>query len=766
MLMMPAGNVFRALPIPVALVAAAALASAIPGSLAAQDSAGVGSAAPGAGRTVPMPIGRLSGSIRLDGVVDEPAWDALEPIPMSMHSPVYGGVLSERTDVRIGHDDRYLYMAGRLFDSEPAQIRTNTFYRDAYSGDDLLAIVIDSYNDYETAVWFTANPAGTRNDRTVSNDAVFSGGMPMNADWNAHWDVATSRDDRGWYAEFRIPFSTLGFQVVGDEVTMGFIVYRFIARRNERQTFPAIDPRWGGLAFAKPSQAQRVVLRDVKQSKPVYVTPYLLGGADRVPALETSGTVPAWRSASVTAREVGVDLRYSPTSNLALDLTVNTDFAQAEADDQQVNLTRFPLFFPEKRQFFQERASTFQFAMGGFADRLFHSRRIGLHDGAIVPIVAGVRAVGRLGGMDFGVLSMQAASQAGRSSENMSVLRLNQQVLNAFSSVGLMLTSRVGQAGEDNLAVGLDATLRPFGDEWITAKWAQTFDGAVDEGSALEAANVLARWERIRDDGFSYAAEASRVGADYRPRLGFQSRSQYRLYGGRMQYKRFQGALSPLRSAGLSIDAREYQRTTDGSAESREVEPQLALELKDGKQLQLSGRAVYESVRDSFDVAGATVAPGDYWFHEARLRLELPRSGRFRGDYTLSAGSFYDGTRVGLSFSPAWNPSRYLELQGGYELNRITLGNRSQETTAHVARLKVQLALNTRLSFSTFTQYSNVASLASFNARFRYNFREGTDLWVVFNEGLNTERPLVDGARVPRSAGRSAMVKYSHTLVW
>src|SRR5687767_8120573 len=345
-----------------------------------------------AGRATPLAITRISSAIVLDGVVNEAAWDAVEPLPMSLHSPTYLGPLTERTDVRIAHDDRYLYVAGRMYDSDPANIRTNTFYRDVYSGDDLLAVVIDSYNDYETAVWFVANPAGARIDRSVSNDGT--GDNAMNENWNAHWDVATSQNEEGWYAEFRIPFSTLGFQVVNGEVVMGLIAYRYIPRKNERQTYPALDPAWGGIAFAKPSQAQRVVLRDVRQSKPVYITPYALSGVRQVPTLREPPT--GWTTDSDPTAEVGGDVRYSPTSNLALDLSINTDFAQVEADDQQINLTRFPLFFPEKRQFFQERASTFQFNTGGFTDRLFHSRRIGLDGGEIVRIYGGARAVGRI----------------------------------------------------------------------------------------------------------------------------------------------------------------------------------------------------------------------------------------------------------------------------------------------------------------------------------------------------------------------------------
>lgn len=716
----------------------------------------------------PMPITRLSGPVVLDGVVDEPAWDDVPWLPMSMHTPTHGGEITERTEVRVAHDDRYIYVSGKMFDTDPDQIRTNTFYRDIYSGDDLLAVIFDSYNDYETALWFVVNPAGTRNDRSVSNDAVFGGGgMPMNSDWNAHWDVATSEDENGWYAELRIPFSTLGFQTVDDEVVMGLITYRFVARKNERQLFPDIDPKWGGLAFVKPSQAQRIVLRDVGQSTPVYVTPYGLGGVRQTPELVgPAGPGQRWDFASDPTREVGLDVRFSPTSNLALDFTANTDFAQVEADDQQINLTRFPLFFPEKRQFFQERTSTFQFSTGGFTNRLFHSRRIGLDGGEIVRIYGGARAVGRLGGTDFGFLSMQTAAHGGRSSENMSVVRLNQQVLNPFSSVGAMVTSRLGSDGQDNVAYGADALVRVVGDEYLTLKWAQTFDEVIEEGSALDAGLFQGRWDRQRDDGVSYSAEHIRVGPDYRPRLGFQNRLDFTFWGGGLQYKTFRDEASPFRSVSLQVNTGHYYRGLDGSAESRSVRPQFQAEFKDNSQVDLTLNSSFESVRDPFDIAGATVPVGEYWFHTGEAKWQLSRNSLFRGDFTVTAGSFYDGTRIGAALNPTWNQSKYLELQGGYEVNRLEFSDRGVATTAHLAKLKAQLALNTQVFFSVLAQYSNAADLTTVNARFRYNFREGTDLWVVYNEGLNAERDVLDRPRLPISAGRALMVKYSHTLIW
>ena len=727
----------------------------------------------------PVTIPRLSGTIELDGVVDEAAWDAITPFPLTLYTPTFGGPLTEATEVRIGHDDRYLYVSGRMYDSEPDRIRTGTFYRDSYSGDDILAVVIDSYNDYETAVWFVTNPEGVRQDRTVSNDAQFTTGMPMNRDWNAHWDVATSKDGRGWFAEFRIPFSTLGFQVVDGEVTMGLIAYRMIPRKNERQTYPAMDPSSGRLGFARPSRAQRVVLRDVRQATPLYITPYALGGVLRTPVAERSGDGGLeWSGELDPTTEAGLDVKYSPTSNLALDLTVNTDFAQVEADEQQINLTRFSLFFPEKRQFFQERASTFDFNTGGFFNRLFHSRRIGLDEGEPVRIYGGVRAVGRLAGTDFGLLSMQTADRDKHPSENMSVLRLRQQVFNPYSSVGAMLTTRQGTRGpagraplNDNIAYGLDAVLRLVGDEYLVVQWAQTFDEYQElfhETEPGEDSGLLrARLERRRDDGFFYYGEVIRVGAWYRPGLGFQARRNFHQWAGQVGFRRYLDADSPLRSRGVSVEAAHYFRGDDGTAESREIRPEIELDFKGGTNVTLGTLSSYESVREGFRVAGLFVPPGDYWFHEANVALRLPRSAAFRGEFDASMGTFYDGYRLSLALAPTWTVSRYLEAEAGYEVNLIRFPHRGMfraaNTTARLAFLKLNTALNPRFSLSAFAQYANVTEQTSVNVRLRYHFREGTDLWVVYTEGLNHE-PL-RGSR-PLSVARAVMVKYSHALVW
>ena len=717
----------------------------------------------------PMPLTRLSGPIVLDGVIDEPAWQQVPPLPMTVYTPTYQGPFTERTEILVAYDDDYLYMAGRLYDSDPAGVRANTLYRDQYSGDDVLAIVIDSYNDNETALWFATSPPGVRSDRSVANDAQFGGGVPfgpggpVNSDWNTFWDVATVQNDEGWFAEMRIPFSSLRFQDVDGHVVMGIITYRFIARKNERHVFPSILPNWG-MGFAKPSQARRVSLEGVRSQKPVYFTPYALGGVSRV--AELNGAQTAYASDNDVTNEVGLDVKYSVTSNLVLDFTANTDFAQVEADSQQLNLTRFSLFFPEKRQFFQERGSIFEFSTGGLS-RLFHSRQIGLNEGEPVRLLGGARLVGRIGKTDLGFLNMQTARTATFDAENFGVIRVRHQVFNRFSNVGGIATTRIGGGGSYNVAVGADALIRPFGDEYVTVKWAETFeDGRPGGTGLLDASRVVARWERRNEDGFSYNADFIRSGADYNPGVGFAIRQDFTFGGGTLQYKRFQGSQSPFRSIEVQNLGDVYVSNADRRVESASIQPSVRFEMKTGANINIQVKNSYESVREAFQLSGGPEIPiGDYWFHEGQVRLESPRGGLFRPNATMAAGTFYDGWRVFLQGGAAWNPSLHLELGGNYQLNVIRFSDRNESLNAHVVAFRIQTALDVHLSFSTLLQYNSTADDVDLNSRLRYNFREGNDLWLVYNEGFNTDRDGLTGPRRPLSQRRTLMVKYTHTFL-
>ena len=347
----------------------------------------------------PLELTRLKGALTIDGVPDEAAWQEIPTLPLTMYTPVFRGAATQRTEIRVAYDDEYFYAGGWFYDTDPSSIRVNSLYRDRWNGDDALAIYLDAFNDNRNAKWFGITAGGVRFDQLVSDD-----GATMNGSWDTFWTARTTITRDGWFVEVRIPFSSIGFHPdASGKAVMGLTVTRLISRLDERVTFPAIDPKF---EFRSPSKAQDVVLRDVRSHTPVYVTPYALTGRGRTSvAPETDGQ--PFGTDWTTSREVGVDVRYPFSGNLTLDVTVNTDFAQVEADEQQVNLDRFPLFFPERRRFFQEGSGIFDFVMGGGA-RLFHSRRIGLApDFSPVPIYGGARLVGRMGAWDVGFLEMQ-----------------------------------------------------------------------------------------------------------------------------------------------------------------------------------------------------------------------------------------------------------------------------------------------------------------------------------------------------------------------
>jgi len=405
---------------------------------------------------------RINGPVTLDGLSDEPAWKGIEPFPVIMYMPNFGVEPSERTEILVAYDDDFLYVAGRLYDREPSKIQANSKERDSRDpSSEWFSIFIDSFNDKENALAFLTTPAGLRNDFTISNDAV--GADPINRSWNTFWDVATVCNDEGWFAEMRIPFSSLRFQDRNGHVVMGIITWRYIARKAEWIVFPAIPPNWGFISFEKPSKAQEVIFEGIYSRKPLYVAPYVLGGLGHYSELNEEKTI--YQRIENLEHEAGLDVKYGLTSNLTLDITLNTDFAQVEADDQQANLTRFSLFFPEKRLFFQERSSNFDFNFEtSEPNRLFYSRRIGIHEGKLVRIYGGARLVGRVGPWDLGFLSMQTAQTEDLPSENFGVFRLRRRVFNPYSYIGVISTTRFGMDGTYNVAYGLDGIIRVFGD--------------------------------------------------------------------------------------------------------------------------------------------------------------------------------------------------------------------------------------------------------------------------------------------------------------
>ena len=714
-----------------------------------------GAVAPGLmAQQAPLELHRLDGPIEMDGVPDEPAWAAIPALPLTLYAPTFGGVPTQRSEIRVAYDDEHFYAAGWFYDEDPAAIRINSLYRDRWNGDDAFAIYIDAFNDDRNAKWFGTTAAGMRFDQLVSDD-----GATLNGSWDAFWTSRSTVTEDGWFVEVRIPFSTLGFQPDADgSVVMGLTVTRLVSRLGERVTFPAIDP---ADEFRKPSVARDVVLRDVRSRRPLYVTPYALAGVDR--AVVPGGT--AFEARSGRAREVGLDVRYPLSGTLTLDLTINTDFAQVEADDQQVNLDRFPLFYPERRRFFQEGSGIFDWATGGDG-RLFHSRRIGLApDFTPVPVLAGARLVGRVGEWDVGLLEMQTAEMGPYPSENFGVVRLRRGVLNPGSTVGFMATSYLG--GERHaFSAGADGLLRIGTDQYVGLKVASIGEVGAPDATLADRSVADLSWERRTGRGLQFNARLTRAGAEFRPELGFTARTDFTRAALAGNWFFFTDGHPVLRRVYPGAVAFSTWRNDTGVLESGTYAFWVQWDTKAGGMGWLEPKWFHEDVAAPFSIGGtATVPAGVYDFADFQVFLRQSAGTRLRTLLDARAGTYFDGTRVQAIVGPTWNLSRHLEVGGEYQVSLLRFDARDEAADIHVARLRVGTALNAALSGNALVQFNSTTDRLDFNVRLRYAFAEGTDLWLVYNEGLDTERGSdFTGVESPLSRFRALILKYSHTF--
>jgi hypothetical protein len=709
---------------------------------------------------------RITESITLDGLSDEPAWEGIEPLTVVEHTPDFGNEPSERTEILVTYDDDFLYVAGRLFDQEPSRIQANSKQRD--SGDpssEWFGIVIDTFNDKENGLAFFTTPAGLRWDAAVFNDAQLNPGStstPLNFSWNTFWDVAAVHNGEGWFAEMRIPFSSLRFQDDNGRVVMGIISWRLIAHKNEFVIFPAIPPDWGFGSKFKVSRAQEVVFEDIYNRKPLYIAPYVLGGFGHYHELNEEET--AYKRFENFEREVGLDVKYGLTNNLTLDLTLNTDFAQVEADEQQVNLTRFSLFFPEKRLFFQERSSNFDFSFGG-PNRLFYSRRIGLHEGNPVRIYGGARLVGRVGSWDIGAFNMQTAPTEELTAENFGVYRIRRQVFNPYSYVGGIATTRIGTDGRYNTAYGMDGIFRLFRNHYLTLRWAQTLETEQENNPfSLNPSRLYVNWERRTIKGLGYNSLFEYSGSDYNPGIGFEIRGNFTCSYTELWYGWFPEEKSQFFRHKVFLNELLVLCNTDGAPETAYLGPGYEFETRSGYEGRITTELSYENVPESFSLSDdAEVPEGKYTYYGLKGEFNTPSSKLIYTKVNLDAGSFYDGWRVTLGLTPRWNASSSLELGGSYQLNQVFFPDRDQHFTAHIGGLRVLYMLNTRFSATAFIQYNSAVDAVITNIRLRYNPREGNDLYLVYNEGLNTNRYGEDPV-LPLSSNRTVMLKYTYTF--
>ncbi len=720
---------------------------------------------------------KTSEQLNFDGICDDPFWEKTEALPLHMYRPNHGSMPSEQSDVFVTFDDNFLYLGARLHYENGAKITTTTKKRDgADGGSDNFGILLDTFNDNENALCFETNPSGLRSDFTLANDAQANMGRPpFNRSWNTFWDVKTEIIDKVWHVEMRIPLSSLRFQDKNGEVNMGLTVWRSIVSKQEWNVFPLVSNEFGTFGLWKPSQSRNVILRDVKRKKPMYITPYVLTGLEQNSELNESST--SYEMKSDPRLTAGLDLKYGLTNNLTMDLTFNTDFAQVEADDQIVNITRFSIFFPEKRQFFLERNSIFTIRTG-FMDQLFYSRRIGLVEGEIIPIIAGARLVGRAGKYDIGFMDMQTVKQdyideddslATAESTNHGVLRVRKQVFNQTSYAGGMVTSQIDMNGNYNINTAIDLIYNPFSNDFLTANYTQTFDNTNPVKSDFyNYGKLYLNWENRSNVGFSYQFLFSRAGEFYNPEMGFELLENYTRGFASLSYGWvYNQEDKKMLSQQISVFNWSNKRNEDLKTEISSTVLDYLISMKSGFRGIFEMIYNYENLDEVFEISDDVNFPsGNYKYAMLQGSLNTPSNKLFSLGTEFQIGTYYDGKMITLG--PAiltFRPSANVKLGLDYQYSQVDIPEREQYFKAHLARLRTELTFTTKLSLLMFFQYSSDDKFGINNIRFRYNPREGNDLYLVYNGSYNTDLTR-ENPHLPRIDANSLLLKYTYTFIW
>lgn len=722
------------------------------------------------GMQQPIIIKKTTNTITLDGKSDETAWQSAISVPFMVLNPIWGQTPSEKTELFITYDDNFLYAAGRCYTTDTTKIISRTLIRDGYRGDDWMTLHIDSRFDKQNALVFSVYPSGGRLDITTGNDAVELGSSTFNLAFNMFWEAKTVINNEGWFWEMKIPLYNLRYkQNTNGNVEMGISSTRMIQHKQEIHHFPsapqnAIEP------IMKPSLKQPVVFENLKKQKLFLLTPYFLSAKNRENRIIDDKLVKdkKWKNT------VGVDAKMGVSSYLTLDLTINPDFSQVEVDDQLINLTRFSLFFPERRLFFQEQVGLFEFGLGG-SSQLFYSRQIGINGGQLTDIYGGGRLTGKLSkNTDIGILNMQSAPislQNGdeQPSENFGVVRLRQKVLNDQSFVGAMFTNRIHR-NRQNYAFGLDALLNPKSIHYIFANLASTLDYKSQNSNTndlLKSTRLSLLWETRRTDKLFHKLGYVYSGNGFNPLVGFVDRSNFHNYSGSLSYGKFaserKGLFQYKRWTLLNVDA--YQNAENFAWETVEVGSSLLLRKFNGVDFSLGGTFHHEYLTDELDFGnGIVIDEGTYNFYTIRLGISQPYYKNIQLPLRASFGGFFDGNRFNFNFSPIFNLGKHWEINSTYDFTYLDFSKKQIQKPIHNASLQVNYAFDLHFSLNYICQYNSNVNQFFNNLRLRYNFKDGHDLYLVWNENFYENRRINDNLIRPLSGNQAFILKYSYTF--
>jgi hypothetical protein len=670
-----------------------------------------------------------AGTIRLDGRLDDPAWVRADSITvLRQREPREGEPGSERTVVFLLRDAKALYVGIRLYDHDPNAIVATQFRRDAERDvDDNAGIVIDSYDDQRTAFAFATNPNG------MMWDAQFSGTDNENVDWNGIWDVATTRDSLGWTAEFRVPFRTLRFHD-GRDVVFGFNVRRFIRRRNEADLWESWLRTQGiqNLQFEGDLVIEGELRRGIDaEIRPNGSITYAL------PQHDSAGTQTA---ASDLKFRAGVDAKFAVTPTMTADLTVNADFAEVESDEQVINLTRFPIIFPEKREFFLESSNLFTFG-ADLRNQLFYSRRIGLtDDGSAVPILAGARVYGDAGDWSLGALATRTGSPDDAVD---AVIRVRRNVF-ARSYIGAIGTLRTGPGVlEPESAAGfdIDLPLRVHGENLEPKFWIAGTSVPGVPGTPLAWRAYIDYPNDIWDNFISLY----RVQRGYDPVLGYVLRDGIHETNGHFNWMP-RPASGSIRNFDFQLlswdiiagDSGSLTRTGDWGFAEFDVRP-FGLQFQSGDQITFDLIRDLDAPADTFHVfPGGAIAPGSYWWTRGRVAAVFAPGRAVSGSVSVGAGGFYDGSATTVTASAVWRSGGRFQLGADAAVSDVRLPG--GDFTAVQTAVRLEYDIGTRLSILGFIQHTNEAQRADFQLRVHWIPVIGDDVYVVWNSGYTTYR--------------------------
>lgn len=677
----------------------------------------------------------ISEAIKVDGVLDEPAWSLAQPATdFRQERPIEGAPASERTEVRVLFDDKNIYFGIRAFDSDAAHINARELVRDAsFSNDDRIEILLDTYHDRRNAFRFAVNPLGTQQDALITDE-----GRDVNISWDAPWISQGHIDAEGFVVEIAIPLTTLRFTEGID--TWGFNVARIVRRKDEESLWTSWQRSFG---LERVSQAGELTgVEEIRRRRLREIKPYASGEwRQGAPLVGAEGFDAGVRGrAGLEVAKLGI------TPSLTAEFTVNPDFGQAEVDDQIVNLTRFSVFFPEKRDFFLENSGIFLFGREG-ENQAFFTRRIGLTDSGLpVSIDYGAKVTGKIGPYNIGFLQVQTrklgqtSTGLGIPRQQFSVFRVKRDILKR-SYIGAIFVNRQGATATGgsnyNRVGGADAEFNLTDHYKFKAFWM---------GSATPGVRSSAGSSRIEsifeNDLYRFITVYEDVGAKFNPEVGFIERNAIHQYFGQLAYKPRPKFIPQVQQMEFETQI-EYYSDRNGKLATRQTELSWDTVLKNSADVFFRPiEYVNDVLTEPFEIRRGIVIPtGAYQFNRPRISFTSDVSKQIIFNVREKWGDFYTGRRYETSGGITWRPNSHLLLDLSESYNKVRLREGNFSTSLFAGRMNYNFSR--KLLTSALVQLNSAARLSVINVRLRYIYRPNSDFFVIYNQstGAGLERP-------------------------